>query len=113
MMGGEAAMWGELTDATNSVAKTWPSAAAVAERLWSPWHVRRGRSRGLGRVLSESWGQGHGEIEEYVPGVERAPRATPSIVARCVSKLKCRSSALRTTAIILDICIPSLDHKQG
>ena len=40
-MGGEAAMWGELTDATNSVAKTWPSAAAVAERLWSPRHVRR------------------------------------------------------------------------
>jgi len=41
-MGGEAAMWGELTDATNSAAKTWPSAAAVAERLWSPQHVRRG-----------------------------------------------------------------------
>ena len=44
VMGGEAAMWGELTDATNSVAKTWPSAAAVAERLWSPRHVRRGLS---------------------------------------------------------------------
>ena len=74
VLGGEVVVWGELMDETNSVSETWPTAAAVAERLWSDRKVtdvvdaEQRMVRVRCRMVARGVGAGpvHGEVCPFV-----------------------------------------------
>ena len=53
VIGGEAHMWGELTDPTNLDGKVWPRASAAAEVLWSGPHGVQGVNETVTRRLAD------------------------------------------------------------
>lgn len=88
VIGGEAAMWGEYTDASNALSKTWPDAAAVAERLWSP--PAHGRPAQMPAAVQR-------RLEEHrCRMLARGSRASPIGPGFCVADPVYRHSTIRS-----------------
>jgi hexosaminidase len=70
ILGGEAAMWGELITAESIDSRIWPRTAAVAERLWSPQAVNNiddmYRRLGLMAIDLEELGLTHFKNQEMM-----------------------------------------------
>ena len=79
MLGGQGEMWGETVDVSDFEQTVWPRMAAIAERLWSPRAVARGRASNSSAAYSTA-----AACAPRPP--RRATRRTPRIPATLATR---------------------------
>jgi hexosaminidase len=97
ILGGEACLWAEFVSDESIDSRIWPSAAAIAERLWSPQQTRDVDSMyaRLSAVGAELQSRGLTQRSSTAVMLQRISGATD------ISKLEILSSALQPASITI------------